>query len=92
MAALQYQTYFLDRIRSDSTTAHCKASEFLPVEYASVRNIEDKVLKEQTHIRSYNRRQAQDSYIHEVCTLPLYKAAFFPVKVLHLSIIGLKAT
>jgi hypothetical protein len=80
LAALQYQTYFLDRSEHHSTTAHCTASEFLPVEYSTVRNIEEKVMKEQQMLKGYSRRQAQDSYIYDFCELPTYKAVFFPVK------------
>ena len=78
---MQYQTYFLDRTQQQSTTAHHKVSEFLPFEYTTVRNIEEKVLKEQMTIRQYSRQQAQDSYVHDACTLPAYRVVFFPVKV-----------
>ena len=81
LAAMQYQTYFLDRTQQQSTTAHHKVSEFLPFEYTTVRNIEEKVLKEQMMIRSYSRQQAQDSYVHDACTLATYRVVFFPVKV-----------
>ena len=81
LAAMQYQTYFLDRTQQQSTTAHHKVSEFLPFEYTTARNVEEKVLKEQMTIRSYSRQQAQDSYVHDACTLPTYRVVFFPVKV-----------
>ena len=97
LAALQYQAYFLDRTEANSVVGFCKwanfsylwnlikfgfrPTEFLPVEYSTVRNISEKVYKEQQTLTGYTRQLSQEVYIHTCSTLPTSSTIFFPVKV-----------
>lgn len=60
----------------------CRSTEFLPLEYVTVKGVEEKVFSEQQQqLKGYTRKQAQDCYIHASCSLPTYGSVFFPCKV-----------
>jgi len=63
-----------------------RATEFLPLEYSTLRNMSEKVYKEQLTLSGYTRQLAQEVYIHTCSTLPTSTAIFFPVKVCVLAI------
>lgn len=55
--------------------------DFLPPEYASIKGIEERVLKERENLLLYSRQQLEQIYIQGVSTSPLFNTAFFPCKV-----------
>ena len=66
-----------------------RSTEFLPLEHASVKGIEEKVFSEQQLLEGYTHKQAQDCYIHASCSLPTYGSVFFPCKVCPSSCVNL---
>jgi hypothetical protein len=77
LAALQYQAYFRDRTEVNSVIGFCRSSDFLPLNYASVKGVEEKIYAEHQKLKGYTRLQAQDSYISTTCTSPAYNTIFF---------------
>ena len=56
-------------------------ADFLPPEYASLKGIEEKVLRERETLIGYTREQVEQLYVNGATSLPTHNTAFFPCKV-----------
>jgi hypothetical protein len=81
LAAIQYQAYFLERTVENSVIGFCRPNDFLPVEYAGIRGIEQRLYKEQEKIKSKHQSDVQKFYIKYCCSLPTNGTIMFPVRV-----------
>lgn len=64
------------------TPSHApRSSDFLPLEYSTVRGVEEQVLEERAALEGYTRLHAQHSYIHACASMQSFGAVFFPCKV-----------
>lgn len=80
LAALQYQSYFLDRTAVHSVVGFCRPTEFLPLEYSGIRGIEQKMYKEQEILKMKNHKDIKAAYNLHCSKLSTYDAVFFPAR------------
>jgi hypothetical protein len=57
-----------------------RPNDFLPVEYAGIRGIEQRLYKEQEKIKSKHQSDVQKFYIKYCCSLPTNGTIMFPVR------------
>ena len=76
-----FSSFFLPSTHLPPSLPTPRSTEFLPLEYSSVKGVEEKVFSEQQLLEGYTYKQAQDCYIHASCSLPTYGSVFFPCKV-----------
>ncbi|CAI8054447.1 Talin-2, partial [Geodia barretti] len=65
------------RTQSSLLSPFSSSSDFLPLNYASVKGAEEKIYAEHQKLKGYTRLQAQDSYISTTCASPAYNTVFF---------------
>ncbi len=58
-----------------------RPTEFLPVEYTSIRGVEAKMYKEQEGLSKKSHLQIEEAYINQCSELKTYGAVFFPARV-----------
>ena len=58
-----------------------RPTEFLPVEYTSIRGVEAKMYKEQEGLSKKSHLQIEEAYINRCAELKTYGAVFFPARV-----------
>jgi len=59
----------------------CRPTEFLPVEYTTIRGVEAKMYKEQEGLSKQSHLQIEETYIGLCSELKTYGAVFFPARV-----------
>ena len=69
------------RTQSSLLSPFSSSSDFLPLNYASVKGAEEKIYAEHQKLKGYTRLQAQDSYISTTCASPAYNTVFFHCQV-----------
>ena len=72
---------YTKRTQSSLLSPFSSSSDFLPLNYASVKGAEEKIYAEHQKLKGYTRLQAQDSYISTTCASPAYNTVFFHCQV-----------
>lgn len=80
LAAIQYQAYVQHRTAMNSTVAFCRPIDFLPVEYAGVRGIDQKMYKEQESLNLKSEKDIYTTYRTCYASLPTHDTIFFPAR------------
>ncbi|KAL5516767.1 hypothetical protein EMCRGX_G002176 [Ephydatia muelleri] len=80
LAAIQYQAYVQHRTAMNSTVAFCRPIDFLPVEYAGVRGIDQKMYKEQESLNLKSEKDIYTTYRTYYTSLPTHDTIFFPAR------------
>lgn len=60
---------------------HYRPTEFLPVEYAGIRGLEQRMYREQEALKSKTHKDVNEGYVQLCSKLATYDAIFFPVRV-----------
>ena len=58
-----------------------RPTEFLPMEYAGIRGLEQKMYKEQETLKGKNHSEVHEAYSRHCAKLATHNAVFFPARV-----------
>ena len=66
----------------------CRPTDFLPVEYAGIKGIEQRMYKEQEKLKLRSHAEIMEAYVKHCSQLPLFDVVLFPARVSQIHLVA----